>query len=396
MQTIVLKSKKSCEEQFNHFELSEDSFIEISKRSIPGEWVQIQKEKTYWLGYVNLSNERFPVKILEQLNKEIPISANEEKIAQQFLKIKLEKAISYRQKFSNLKNGCRLVYGASDALPGLIVDEYQDAVLVQINTAGIDRFRSFIKTSLGKLTEKDVYFLDNKTYRKEEGLPEHDTELPNKITVMENDIQYEVSFENMQKVGYYYDHRMCRKMLAGILNLYTGKLEKGLDLFCYAGSWGLTMLKGPVEEVEFVDQGNFSETIKNNISKNKINKKNVFSRSDVFKFLETARKKSYDIIVCDPPAFSKSRQTQDNALVGYKKLYKMILPLLKENSFLVVASCTKNVTFQDLDQIVNTEAKKHALKPLLLDLGLQGFDHKISSLKDKGNYIKCLIYYFEK
>jgi 23S rRNA (cytosine1962-C5)-methyltransferase len=200
----------------------------------------------------------------------------------------------------------------------------------------------------------------------------------------------------MQKIGYYYDHRMCRNMLSTILDSYNQKLQYGLDLFCYVGSWGLTMLKGPVQEVEFVDQGDFEESVTRNVAKNKINKKIKFTRKDVFKFLESAEKNHYDIIVCDPPAFSKSRQTQDNALFGYKKIYKMILPLLKENSFLVVASCTKNVTWEDLDQIINNESKKLLLKPMLLDIGMQGFDHKTKSMKDKANYIKCLIYYFEK
>jgi 23S rRNA G2069 N7-methylase RlmK/C1962 C5-methylase RlmI len=74
----------------------------------------------------------------------------------------------------------------------------------------------------------------------------------------------------------------------------------------------------------------------------------------------------------------------------------MILPLLKENSFLVVASCTKNVTWEELDQIINNESKKLSLRPMLLDIGMQSFDHKTNSMKDKANYIKCLIYFFEK
>jgi 23S rRNA (cytosine1962-C5)-methyltransferase len=176
------------------------------------------------------------------------------------------------------------------------------------------------------------------------------------------------------------------------------KKENGLDLFSYVGSWGLHLLAAGVTFVEFVDQGQMRSAIEDNLELNKFSNRGNFIRSDVFKFLDQAlvQNKKYDIIVSDPPAFTKSEKNKMAALQGYEKLHMKAMKLLNNEAVMVVASCTHYVNYEELDKTVQDAAFRNGQSIQLLDLGGQGFDHPMTGLRDKSFYIKYLVYYVNR
>jgi len=381
-------------------ELSLKDVEEIPKGIIPGEWVclvdAVAKKK--YLSYINPHADIFyNIKILITADWSNGFTDFENKIAEETISELLTDAIQKRSVFSDYGDGSRLVYGASDSLPGLIVDKYKKYIFIQINTAGIDRFRDLIKGFLqNNFREHSVLFYDNEDYRKAEVLPVFPRdEIPSDLDVSENNLHYKIPKTVLQKIGYYYDHRENRLRLKNLLKRLNVRKETGLDLFSYVGSWGLHLLSADVKNVEFVDQGQMQEVIDTNLQLNNFNGRGQFTRADVFKYLDKALvdNKSFDIIVSDPPAFTKSEKNKLTALHGYEKLHTKAMKLLNDQGIMVVASCTHYANYEELDKTVQDAAFRNGQKIQLLDLGGQGFDHPMSGFKDKSFYIKYLVYH---
>ena len=370
----------------------------------PGEWVIIedQQAKKNYIAYINPYAESFyKIKILkEDVQKKVNIKTDEETLAKEIIVEHLQTAFRKREFFLDYNHGARLVYGMNDALPGIIVDKYQKYIFAQINTAGMDRFRDLIKAEIVKrYPDQKVLFFDNPEYRKAEVLPIHEPEkISEDLDVLENGLKYKITQQVMQKIGYYYDHRENRSKLANLLKRTSFVKKAGLDLFSYVGSWGLHMLSAGVEHVEFVDQGNMEEVTVSHLKMNGFEGRGKFTRSDVFKFIDSsiAAGKKYDVIVSDPPAFTKSEKNKITALQGYEKLHLKTMKLLNDEAVMVVASCTHHVNYEELDKTVQDAAIKNSQKVHLLDLGAQGFDHPFSGFNDKSFYIKYLVYFVSR
>ncbi|EQC43268.1 class I SAM-dependent rRNA methyltransferase [Bacteriovorax sp. Seq25_V] len=387
MKSFVLDQKRhyswlSGENVFNAKDLDQSI-----RSCTPGEWVEFEIGNFKTIGFVNPFIEDFGnVTILKTTERE-PLKY-------------IEKAIksAHRKRSILAYHGERLIYGFSDGLPGLVVDTYESCSLVQISSAGLDRFRNEIKEIIKQETGKEVIFLDNKKYREKEGLPffEND-QLPDVIDIRDLGIEYQLKKDVLQKVGYYYDHRENRLKLENTLKRINKEFTNGLDLFCYIGSWGMHMLRAGVKNVEFVDQGNMNDIVLKNIELNSFEGNNKFVRDDVFAFLDSKIKEKarYDVIVCDPPSFTKSVKNKNSALSGYEKLYQKSFQLLNSESILVAASCTQYITIEELDKVVVKSALREGKKVQVLDIGLSSWDHPISSLSSKSNYIKYICYFVE-
>jgi 23S rRNA (cytosine1962-C5)-methyltransferase len=324
----------------------------------------------------------------------------ENEIGVEFIRERISEAAVKRKYFNNYNEGCRLIYGSSDHLTGLIVDVYKKYVFIQINVAGIDRFRKEIAQIIVEhFPNHIVRFFDNPQYRKQEVLPIYEAEeIKDDLEVAENEINYIVSKKTLQKIGYYYDHRENRQKLLNTLVNFNIKKDKGLDLFSYVGSWGLHLLKGGVGHVDFVDQGNMALDLETNLRINSFHGKGEFFRSDVFKYLDEAYalKKFYNVIVSDPPAFTKSEKNKNTALGGYEKLHQKAMRLIEEDGLFVAASCTHYISHEELDKTVQVSAAKNNQNIQLLDIGMQGFDHPVKGFTDKSFYIKYLLYFVQK
>lgn len=378
-------------------------FGEFSKSITPGEWVYLlgQVNGDKYVAQVNpFVTEGPSVRIVEKYSKKLSSIENEDELALLLIKDNLVKAIERRSQFKWSSQSKRIVFGEADNLPGLTIDQYENCILCQVKTAGMYRFKKEIKIFLEqKLAPSKCYFIKNDSWAKIEVLPtDKDEDIPSIIEIKENGFNYKVDSRLIQKIGYYYDHRRNRQMLEDRLKNLNISYKNGLDLFCYLGSWGLHILRSNVDMVTFVDSGKIIESIPETLNLNGFENRARIVKQDVFKFLDEAKDqgKSFDIIVADPPAFSKSEKAKDKALLGYEKLYKKITPILQNKGLLAVASCTKNIELTDLDNLITKISNKENLGVQLLDIGLQDIDHPIKGLNDKGNYIKYLLYQIEK
>lgn len=371
--------------------------LEDSIKSLPpGEWcflVAPGSDDAYVATVNPLINEKFPcVQILKSGSTKDLQDFSPETLIEE----KLTSAFERRQRFKGYETGARLFYGTVDGLTGLIIDGFANACVIQINTAGIDRYRELIRTKMSALTGVKAYFLDNPKYREKEFLPTFEVEPLPALTVKENGLTYELSAEVIQKVGFYYDHRENRAQLASLLSRLKKVPERGVDLFCYAGSWGLNAMKAGVKTMDFVDQGNFDEVIRGALTTNRLGE-GRFHRSDVFKFLDdaVASGRRYDLVICDPPAFAKSPLQKSQALDGYSKLHRKVFRAAAPGAICALSSCTHYIDHDEFQKNVLDAAHREGKKIQLLYCGMQGWDHPVEFLGDRGNYIKSYFFIME-
>lgn len=393
MREISLSKSGEQKLKSHQFELKAQDSSDSLRSFTPGEWVRVRSSQAgiKLFAFVNplLEDQPGAIQIVESHENDLdPKMLIERKIREAFDKRLLD---------SSYRLGCRAFYGQADGLPGLIADAYTNAVLIQINTAGLDNYRDHIKEVFESVWERKSYLLDHEKYREKEGLPKFaQQETPN-IEVTENALRYELSSSVIQKVGFYYDHRENRLYLKNLLSRITPTPKTGLDLFCYAGAWGMNGLSGGVAHFEFVDQGEFSREISSALNLNHFEGRGEFHRADVFKFLDEAHAsgKRFDLILCDPPAFAKSAHQKRSALEGYAKLHRKVLKVLSPKGLVVFSSCTHYVDPEEFQKTIIESSYKENRRLRLLHCGHQGWDHPTSATFDKSNYIKSFFYKLE-
>jgi 23S rRNA (cytosine1962-C5)-methyltransferase len=373
--------------------------VEDSIRSMtPGEWCWLQHPQgnEVFVAFVNpLIEERFScIQAVHSVAAGSEMAFEVEK----FIAHSLKQAYLKRMVFKDYEQGARIFYGAKDGLPGLIIDLFCQVAVIQINTAGIDRYRTFIGTEIEQLTGKKAHYLDNLVYRQKESLPVFESQALNQpLKILENSLHYEIRPDVIQKVGFYYDHRENRLQLKHLLSRQATLPREGLDLFCYVGAWGLNALSAGVQQMSFVDQGDFQHEVDQALGLNGFSQQGKFQRMDVFKFLDQAAgsSKKFDLILCDPPAFAKSLSQKAQALEGYSKLHRKVIKVSAPAAIIAFSSCTHYVSHEEFQKNIADAAAKEGRKIQLLFTGMQGWDHPVQSLHDKANYIKCYIYRLE-
>lgn len=392
MRSIPLAKSGLSKIKSHQNELKASDFEGLVKSLHPGEWCTFTSGAEKWIGFINpLIEDKFSCAhvILKVEKSQLE--------PEEIITSKIRSAFMQRQKIKDYEKNARIFYGMSDGLPGLIIDQFENAVLVQINTAGVDRFRELIRNETQSLTGRQVYFLDNPKYREKEGLPFFENESLPELKVIENGIEFKIRPEVLQKVGFYFDHRENRLQLMNLLSRLNEVPAEGVDLFCYAGAWGLAALKAGVKKISFVDQGDFGVEVSNSVQLNGFADRGVYIRSDVFKFLDDSIKneRKFDLILCDPPAFAKSVNQKSQALEGYSKLHRKVFKLLSPGALVAFSSCTHYVSHEEFQKNILDASFKENRKIQLVYSGMQGLDHPVSSLYERSNYIKSYFYFVE-
>ena len=396
MRSITLSKSGLNKIRNNQFELKTIDFEDSIKSIPPGEWLLAKAgPEEFWFGFINpMIEDKYTCSyFLGKLSsKSIAAFSVEE-----FISECISSAYKKRCQVSGYEDSSRVFYGISDGLPGLIIDQFKNAVIVQINTAGVDRYREMIKSFVEKLLERPVYLLDNAKYREKESLPTFDNAALPDLDVVENGLKYKIRKEVLQKVGFYYDHRENRYHLMNLISRLNKKPETAVDLFSYAGAWGISALKAGVKNVQFVDQGEFSDEVDNALKLNGFSGAGSFVRADVFKFLDSIinESKKIDLVLCDPPAFAKSALHKPQALEGYSKLHRKVLKVVSTGGVVAFSSCTHYVSHEEFQKNILAAANKENRKIQLVYCGIQGLDHPVSSLEDRSNYIKSYFYIVE-
>lgn len=316
-----------------------------------------------------------------------------------FYEKKIQDAYDLRKLHYSIKDSYRLVYGEADFIPGLIVERYMDTkknvyLVVQFSTLSCEVFRKEIMAALRKIIKPyGIYEKSDAPTREKEGLKLRscwDGEVRDeKIVIRENDVLIEVDLVNGQKTGYFLDQKDNRKVVAG---LSEGK--RVLDTFTHTGAFGLNAFKGGAKEVISVDLSEDAvELVKKNIELNHAEGKMKAVCADVFDLLKEYEQKGekFDLIILDPPAFTKNAKNIQKAYGGYKEINLRAMRLLNPNGILVTCSCSYFFDSEHFYGMVMKAAEDSKKRVQILAKFGAGPDHPVLLGYPKSEYLKCAV-----
>lgn len=332
-------------------------------------------------GFLN-TNSKIMIRILSLDESDI--------IDKTFFKQRIMYAIEHRKNLG--WNACRLIFSEADGLPGLVVDKYGDYLSVQFMSLGMDLIKKDIIDILVNLTGcKGIYERSDMPIREKEGLKQTKGFLYGsfdpKVMIEEDGINFYVDIENGQKTGYFLDQKLNRD----ILRLYA-KDKVVLDCFSNVGGFALHAAKYNALHVDACDISQRAcEEIKNNAKLNNFNQINVIC-TDVFDYLRSdGIKDKYDIIILDPPAFTKSKDTIKKAYKGYKEINMQAIKNIKSGGYLFTFSCSQHMT-PDLFFEMLKDASKDAKRSVqFIDFKIQSPDHPTILSSNEQLYLKCVV-----
>lgn len=323
----------------------------------------------------------------------------ETEIDDAFLKKRVQDAWEYRKKVVDTSS-CRLIFGDADFLPGLVVDKFEDVLVVQSLAFGIDRFKDTLVNAIKEVLAADgieirgVYERSDAKERTKEGMdrikgfigPEFDTTVP----IVENGVRYHVDVKDGQKTGFFLDQKYNR--------LAIQKLCKGarvLDCFTHTGSFALNAGIAGAKEVIGVDASQLAvNQATENAALNGLSDTVRFQCCDVFDLLPELEKKGekFDVVILDPPAFTKSRNSVKNATKGYREINLRGMRLVKDGGYLATCSCSHFMTYELFTKTINQAAKNVHKRLRQVEFHTQAPDHPILWAADESYYLKFYIF----
>ena len=286
----------------------------------------------------------------------------------------------------------RMVFGESDALPGLIADRYGDIAVVQITTAGMERVKAdLVELLRSELGFRTVVLRNDTPARTLEGL-EASTEVAGEpigetITVEEGGGVFEAAPLSGQKTGWYYDHRANRARLASRV---AGK--RVLDLYSYTGAWGIQCALGGASEVHCIDSSaNAIELVERNADRNGVADRVRAERSDAVRALKNLRAagERFDVVVLDPPAFIRRRKDRIKGFEAYRRVNGLAVQLLAPGGWLVSASCSAHLERTKHLEIIARVSHPFNLHPRVMEEGGQDRDHPVHPALPETGYLRA-------
>ena len=322
-----------------------------------------------------------------------------QQVDNEFLKMRVRDAWEYRKKTVDTSS-CRVIFGEADWLPGLVVDKFGDVLVVQSLALGIDRFKEEIISDLKECMEEDgitirgVYERSDAKVRKLEGMelkkgflgPEFDT----KVEIVEDGVRYLVDVKDGQKTGFFLDQKYNRKAIQKLC-----KNARVLDCFTHTGSFALNAGLAGAHSVLGVDASQLAiSQAKENAALNGLSETVQFLCGDVFELLPKMERQGeqFDVVVLDPPAFTKSRNSIKNAVKGYREINLRAMKLVKDGGFLATCSCSH---FMDAELFAKTihQAAGNVHKRLRqVEFRTQAPDHPILWEAEESYYLKFYIF----
>ena len=317
----------------------------------------------------------------------------DEVINEEFFLNRIQKAWAYRQKIGYTEN-CRLVYGEADEMPQLIIDKFNDYFVIQTLALGIDVWKPAIVKAIEKIfSPKGIYERNDVPVRELEGLEQHkgflSEEFDTNIIITENGIKFHVDIANGQKTGFFLDQQDNRRAIR-----YIVKDADVLGAFCYTGSFEISAAHYGARSVLGLDISQSAIDMCNkNAVLNGLENTCRFECVNAFDVLKewTKEGKQWDVVMLDPPSFTKSRATIDKAVAGYKEINLRGMKLVKPGGFLVTSSCTNLVPpelFLNIIQMAANDAKR---KIRQVTFNAQSADHPVIHGQENTQYLKFLI-----
>lgn len=299
-------------------------------------------------------------------------------------------------------SACRFIFGEADQFPGLTVDRFNNVLVTQTLSVGMEKLKPMLFPLLAQVLRADgqtidgIYERNDEALRAKEGLEQNKGwfTLPGEshpettqTEICENGVYYHVDFENGQKTGFFLDQKYNRRAAASI-----AKGKNVVDCCTHTGSFALNCAKGGAAHVTAVDvSAQAIEMARSNAELNGLSGNMSFVTSDVFDFLKNrieTHDRSADYIILDPPAFTKSRKTVGNAKNGYLELNTLAMRLLPRGGYLATASCSHFMTEELFAQMLRDAARAAGVNLRMIEMRRQAPDHPILMSVDETEYLK--------
>ena len=335
-------------------------------------------------GFFN-SRSKITVRVLTRDQQEL--------ITPDFFRARIESAWRNRRKFG-FENSCRVVFGETDGLPGLTVDKFADYLSFQITCLGLEAWKQVIIDILVDLFQpKGVYERDDLPVREKEGLPQIKTcvygSVPDELEIREHDARMLVSIPNGQKTGHFLDQQENR----GRIRPYCEN-KTVLDLCCCTGGFSVHAALYGASHVTSVDVSEQAlSLVRRNAALNGVEDRITTVCENVFDLAKawSDEQKQFGLVICDPPAFAKSRKALDNAYRGYKELNLRCMKMVESGGFLVSCSCSQFMTPELFLAMLREAAHDAGRDAHLLELLMQSRDHPAALSSDHSLYLKGYI-----
>ena len=398
-QSVVVTDKAVRGIRGGHPWVYEAEVLDVRGAVRDGTLVQVESQSGKWLGigFYN-SNSRIRVRIITRNWNDT--------VDQAFWIRRLEYAVEYRRvvmgdDFSN----CRLIFGESDGFPGLTVDRFGSVLVAQVLCLGMDLIKEDVLGSLVTILRNAgeqidaIYERNDVKLREKEGLPQGKgflalnglhTDLDGQVEIVENGVHYDVDYINGQKTGFFLDQKYNR---AAVARLAKGK--RVLDCFTHTGAFGLNCALAGAERVVSVDVSELAlEQAKKNAALTGVSNVRYIQR-DVFELLtelSEGKRGQYDLVILDPPAFTKSRATVASAIRGYKEINLKAMRILPRGGYLATCSCSHFMTDERFRAMLADAAKDAQVQLRQIEARQQGPDHPILWNVPETDYLKFYIF----
>ena len=292
-----------------------------------------------------------------------------------------------------------MIFGEADFFPGLVVDKFEDVLVVQSLALGIDRWKELILDLIKKILAEDgimirgVYERSDAKVRKQEGMELYKgfigKEFPTLVEIQENGVRYQVDIKDGQKTGFFLDQKYNRLAIQKLC-----KDARVLDCFTHTGSFALNAGIAGAKEVTGVDASELAvHQAQENAKLNGMDKTVKFICEDVFELpkLEEEGEK-YDVVILDPPAFTKSRSSVKNAVKGYREINLRGMKLVKDGGFLATCSCSHFMEYELFTKTIGQAARSAHKRLRQVEYRTQAPDHPILWAADESYYLKFYIF----
>ena len=323
----------------------------------------------------------------------------DQEIDDAFLKMRVKNAWEYRKTTVDTSS-CRVIFGEADFLPGLVIDKYEDVLVVECLALGMEQFKGKIVEDLKELLAEDgilirgVYERSDANERVKEGLSKIKgfigDEFDTNVEIVENGVHYMVDVVNGQKTGFFLDQKYNRLAMQRIC-----KGKKVLDCFTHMGTFALNAGIAGAAEVTGLDISEYAVSqAEANARLNHLEDTVHFRQANVLDELPKLAQagEKYDVVILDPPAFTKSREATKNAIKGYREINMKGLKLVKDGGFLATCSCSHFMTQELLAKTVKEAAKATHKRLRQVEFRTQAPDHPILWAADESYYLKFFIF----
>lgn len=385
MQIVQIHKSKTNSIERKHPWIFSGAITSDTSEIKDGEVVTVVDHKNRFLARGHFQHGTIAVRILTFEDIEID---------QKFFNQRIQNAVDLRKKLnliSETSNICRLVHGEGDSLPGLIIDYYNGAAVIQCHSIGMFNLIDYLNKSIQSALNKEIKFIYNKS---SETLPERienkDGYLFGKCETphiaLENGVKFNIDWINGQKTGFFIDQRENRLLLSRY-----AKDKKILNTFCYSGGFSLLALKENASLVHSLDSSKKAiQLTDDNVVINNFEDKHKSIVADAMEYMKELQEE-YDIIVLDPPAFAKHRDKRHKAIQGYKRLNAHAIRQIKPGGIIFTFSCSQVVDKYLFNNTIIAAAIESGRNVRILEQLHQPADHPINAFHPEGEYLKGLV-----